>query len=107
MTNIASGTTEQTGVAVEAGAIPKLIRLSASPDDHLSFSAISALRNIVGDSPSLRDRVDDEGGIDALARLLNRAETHPKVQRITVWAISSYLNPWLLDGLSVTKVTIF
>ncbi|KAG9043662.1 Importin subunit alpha-3, partial [Tulasnella sp. UAMH 9824] len=75
VTNIASGTTAQTGRVVEAGAIPKLVRLSESPSDYASLNAIWALRNIVGDSPSLRDRVEDAGGIDALQIHLDEATT--------------------------------
>ncbi|KAG9043660.1 hypothetical protein FS837_009295 [Tulasnella sp. UAMH 9824] len=105
VTNIACGTTEQKGLLVEAGAIPKLVRLSASPNDYASFNAILALSNIVGDSPGLRDRVEDKGGIDALARLLNDTETSPKVQGVAVGAISDYLNPWPFHRPSVMKVT--
>ncbi|KAG8958383.1 Importin subunit alpha-4 [Tulasnella sp. 408] len=59
-------TTYQINIVVEAGTIPKLIRLSASPSKAIAVNAVSALANIVRDSPSLRDRVEEEGGIDAL-----------------------------------------
>ncbi|KAG8958382.1 Importin subunit alpha-4 [Tulasnella sp. 408] len=105
VTNIASGTTDQTNTVVEAGAIPKLIRLSASPSEDVADNAVWALANIVGDSPSLRDRVEDEGGIGVFVRLLDYSGTTPtKVQRRAVWGISNYLNPCPSNNLSVTKI---
>ncbi|KAG8940397.1 hypothetical protein FRC04_005281 [Tulasnella sp. 424] len=105
VTNIASGTTQQTQKVIDAGAIPKLARLAASPNEDVSDNAVWALANIAGDSAVLRDRVEDEGGINALVTILDNAGSNPtKVQRRTVWAISCYLNPWSSRKLPVTKV---
>lgn len=66
LTNIVSGSSDQTRCVVRAGAVEKLIKLIDSPNDDISEQAIWALGNIAGDCSELRDLVIDNGAIEPL-----------------------------------------
>lgn len=70
LTNICSGTSEQTKVVVDHGAVPKLVELMSSGDLKVCEQAMWALGNIIGDGPEYRDMIISYGFVPALLNLI-------------------------------------
>ncbi|XP_028273378.1 importin subunit alpha-1-like [Parambassis ranga] len=97
LTNIASGTSDQTSAVVKGGAIPAFINLVTSPHQHISEQAIWALGNIAGDGSNYRDLVIKHGGLQPILTLLATPD-------LSVFP-SSYLRnvTWTLSNLCRNK----
>ncbi|KAM7009526.1 importin subunit alpha-1-like [Tautogolabrus adspersus] len=92
LTNIASGTTDQTAAVVEGDAVPAFISLVSSPHPHISEQAIWALGNIAGDGPNSRDLVIKLGVLEPLLTVLASHELPvfpPGYLRNVTWTLSN------------------
>lgn len=92
LTNISSGTTEQTANVVEAGAVPYLIEMLKENDDSIVDQAVWALGNIAGDNEATRDIILQQGALQFIIQAIEKyssSKEHLKILRNLVWLISN------------------
>ncbi|XP_020294570.1 importin subunit alpha-1 [Pseudomyrmex gracilis] len=88
VTNVASGTSDQTQSVIKHGAVPKLVKLLRSTSPNVAEQAVWALGNVAGDGPYARNLVLEYDALPLLLDLI-KPDTSVTFMRNIVWTLSN------------------
>ncbi|KOB87292.1 hypothetical protein PFDG_03030 [Plasmodium falciparum Dd2] len=88
ITNIASGSQEQTKVVIDNNAVPHLVRLLSSEKEDVCEQAVWALGNIAGDSAECREYVLNQNSLPLLLKILRTSHKRTLI-RNAAWTLSN------------------
>jgi importin subunit alpha-6/7 len=103
LTNIASGSTEQTHFVIRSGAVPLLIQLLMSQDVQVREQAIWAIGNISGESAECRDHILAQGALAPLIQCIMFESAPITTYRTGTWAISNLCRGKPAPALELVK----
>ena len=90
LTNIASGSPDQTQAVVESGVVPLFVELLGSCDSALQEQAVWAIANIAGDRSEYRDGCISAGTAEALTKIVTCSLGNSlQMTRLAVWGLSN------------------
>ncbi|KAM0679629.1 hypothetical protein GINT2_002261 [Glugoides intestinalis] len=92
LTNIASGTSEETKYVVKLGAVPLLVKMISESDEGLVDQSVWALGNISGDNEELRDTVLATNMLESIVGLVYKYSAPGgsiKILRNLIWLLSN------------------
>lgn len=106
LTNIASGSSEQTRAVMEAGAVSILVNLAASsPSDEVKEQAIWTLGNIAGDSHVCRDYVLQKGALTPILTQLVQSSKFSMLRNAT-WSLSNLCRGKPAPNFNVVRIAL-
>ncbi|KAI5168486.1 hypothetical protein PAEPH01_0174 [Pancytospora epiphaga] len=92
ITNIASGTNEQTMYLTQQGVIPELVSMLDEEDDAVTDQSVWALGNMAGDCEDIRDIILNHGALYKILALVDKykvAKEHIRILRNLTWLMAN------------------